>query len=118
MQTFEYNLDLEPAKIYIDDTNWFWTQAYLDWAGRKFYFRNKNGYAHFLEFEEEVFESEELGEYGMDYPTGEMTSDEIGKLFWHLVAYQDPRVKENQKKINEQIYRRIEENNARRSNPN
>lgn len=106
----EYPMDIEPAKIYFDHNFEGFNQGEVEWAGRKFYFRNKHAYFEFTEYRGDNFETgEEVADYGMDYPNGEMTEIEVGKLFWHLVAWQDDRVKENRDVLLAGFYKRLEE---------
>lgn len=93
----KYDLPIEPAEISIHDTSLSFTQGELYWAGRQFWFRQKWGWFSFYEYEEEVLDSEEIEEFTKEYEYGEMTHDEVGKLFEELVLPYDQRIKGEQK---------------------
>lgn len=106
----EYPMTIEPAKIYFDQNFDGFNQGEVEWAGRKFYFRNRREYFQFIEYiGHSLATGEEVAEYGMDYPSGVMTEAEVGKLFWHLVAWQDDRVKEMREATLAAHYKRVEE---------
>ena len=106
----EYPMTIEPAKIYFDQNFEGFNQGEVEWAGRKFYFRNRREYFEFVEYIGSSFATgKEVAEWGMDYPSGVMTEAEVGKLFWHLVAWQDGRVKEMREATLAAHHNRLEE---------
>jgi hypothetical protein len=89
-----FEMDLGPAVIYIDNNNYFFNQGEVRWNNRYFYFRCKYSYAEFVEYPSDDWvenpEIKEIKRWGMDYPQEVITHHEIYKLFWHLVASEDP----------------------------
>ncbi len=87
----KYPMEITDLKFTFDD-NWHLTQAYLEWDNRFFYLRRKTDNLEITEWEtKKPFKGKELGYWEMDYPIGEMSADEIQKVFWHLVASRDPK---------------------------
>jgi len=98
----KYKMEITDLQFTFDDT-WHLTQAYLQWDNRFFYLRRKTDKLEITEWlTEEPFKGEELGYWHMDYPIGEMSAHEIYKVFWHLVASNDPqRLERHNKQVKE-----------------